>query len=200
MTQIVQRYKIKTLLFSIFTLLRLAAFGQANQNEMDSLSNTPIPYITDTTLYAMDATMPQYPNGGQQGFLNYLYKNFRYPRKECLNNIEGAIIVEFIIRKNGKVTNAKILKGISPNLNKEAIRVVMDSPKWIPGKDSGNKDSVYYRVPVTCLIKQQSMPQNIGMRSRYPGYINNGFTTPYPLNTAYNIWPMIIYPPNFFRH
>lgn len=98
--------------------------------------------------------MPTFP-GGDEAFLNYIAKNFRYPAMERENGIGGKVFIEFVVRPDGSVTDVKVLKGVAggPGLDKEAVRVISSSPKWKAGKQNGKEVSVYYRVPVSCSLK-----------------------------------------------
>ncbi|HLP06320.1 MAG TPA: energy transducer TonB [Paludibacter sp.] len=91
--------------------------------------------------------MPEFP-GGDKALLSYLKRNIKYPAEAQKNNEEGKVTVRFVVGKNGKAEKAEILKGVSPSLDKEALRLVESLPKWIPGEQNGTKVPVYQVVPV----------------------------------------------------
>lgn len=96
--------------------------------------------------------MPQFP-GGTQGLISYLSNSLRYPAYAQEKKIEGRVIVEFIVDKNGQVSQAKAVKGVHPQLDKEAVRVVMAMPKWVPGMSKGKPVSCRYKLPVSFKLR-----------------------------------------------
>ncbi len=96
--------------------------------------------------------MPQFP-GGNQALMKYISDHTIYPNIALENNIQGKVIVKFCVTAKGGVTQVSILRGVSPELNDEAIRVVKSFPKFIPGKQSGIPVPVWYVVPITFSLK-----------------------------------------------
>ena len=92
--------------------------------------------------------MPQFP-GGTQGLISYLSKSLIYPPYAQENKIEGRVIVEFIVNKQGQVGQAKVIKSIHPLLDQEAVRVVMKMPNWTPGMSKGKPVSCRYKLPIS---------------------------------------------------
>jgi hypothetical protein len=88
---------------------------------------------------------PEFP-GGILEFYNFVGKNYRVPKIEKLN---GKVIVEFIIEKDGSLSNFTILRELGAATGKEAIRVLKRSPKWIPGKIEGKAVSMKYTIPIS---------------------------------------------------
>ena len=91
--------------------------------------------------------MPEYP-GGELALRNFIDKNTKYPETALEKGIQGKVYVTFIINTKGKVTDAKISRGVDPSLNREALRVVNSLPLWKPGKQRGEFVDVPYTVPV----------------------------------------------------
>lgn len=91
--------------------------------------------------------MPVYP-GGDDAMRQFLVSNIIYPQIAKENNIQGKIFVEFIIEKTGEVTNVKVIRGVDPLLDDEAVRVVKLFPKWKPGKQEGKLVRVRFIVPI----------------------------------------------------
>lgn len=92
--------------------------------------------------------MPEFP-GGMGECLAFLGKNVKYPVEAQLAGVQGKVIVQFVVEKNGSIINPKIVRSIDPTLDGEAIRVISIMPKWKPGMQKGKPVSVQYTVPVT---------------------------------------------------
>lgn len=93
-------------------------------------------------------TMPSFP-GGQEALFEFLSKNVKYPAIAQKNGIEGRVIVEFVVAKDGKIEKVKVARtGGDPSLDKEAVRVIKSMPRWTPGKRRGEPVRVKYTVPV----------------------------------------------------
>lgn len=92
--------------------------------------------------------MPEFP-GGQDSLNAFLSREIQYPEVAKKNGITGTVLVEFVVEKDGQVTNAKVKVPLFPECDKEAVRGVMLMPKWKPGKNMGKPVRCYYQVPVT---------------------------------------------------
>ncbi|MEO7213231.1 TonB family protein [Mucilaginibacter sp.] len=97
-------------------------------------------------------TSPKF-NGGNRAFGNYLGKNIIYPDLERKNGIYGVVILQFVVEKDGRVTDVRVQKSVSPGLDKEASRVIKNSPLWIPGTRFGKPIRVTYAVPINFLLQ-----------------------------------------------
>jgi protein TonB len=84
----------------------------------------------------------------EEGFREYVGSNTKYPPVAAENGITGRVYVEFTIDKDGTVINVKILRGVDPSLDAEALRVIKASPKWTPGRQRGKTVKVKYQFPV----------------------------------------------------
>ena len=93
--------------------------------------------------------------GGTAGMIRYLSSSIVYPEYEQKNDIQGRVIVKIIIESDGSIMEPKILKGVSPGLDKEALRVVNEMPKWTPGKINGVAVASYFTLPVTFRLPIQ---------------------------------------------
>lgn len=96
--------------------------------------------------------MPAFP-GGQQELMRYLSKNIKYPTISQENNVQGRVIVQFVVDKDGSIIDPVIVKSIDPYLDKEAVRVIMSMPKWKPGYQGAKAVRVKYTVPVTFRLQ-----------------------------------------------
>ena len=90
--------------------------------------------------------MPQFP-GGEGELLKYISTHIKYPTMAAENNIQGRVVVKFVVQKDGKVGEVVVLRGQDPDLDKEAVRVVKTLPNFIPGKMNGQAVSVWYTLP-----------------------------------------------------
>ena len=90
---------------------------------------------------------PEFP-GGINALLEYLKKNIKYPDICRDNNIQGRVIVSFVVNKDGKIVDPEVVKGVNPSLDKEALRVISTMPNWKPGYQRGKPVRVKYSVPV----------------------------------------------------
>lgn len=92
-----------------------------------------------------DASFP----GGPGELMKYLQKNIKYPSICQEQGIQGRVIVQFVVEKDGSITDVQVIKAINPYLDKEAVRVVSTMPKWSPGKQRGKPVRVRFTLPVT---------------------------------------------------
>lgn len=92
--------------------------------------------------------MPEFP-GGMGQCLKYLSTNTHYPADAQAKGIQGRVIVQFVVNKDGTIENAEILRTLYPSLDQEALRVIRSMPRWIPGKLYGIPVRVRYVLPVT---------------------------------------------------
>jgi protein TonB len=88
------------------------------------------------------------PVGGMSAFNQYLSKSIRYPEQARRMGIEGRVFVEFVVDKDGSITEVKAIKGIGGGCDEEAVRVVQNAPKWTPGKQRGRPVKVRMVVPI----------------------------------------------------
>ena len=96
---------------------------------------------------------PQFPNGGTAGLLQYLGKNIKYPTIPQENGTQGRVTVQFVVNKDGSIVDVKVIRGVDPYLDKEAVRVISTMPKWIPGKQRGVPVRCKFTVPVTFKLQ-----------------------------------------------
>ena len=102
----------------------------------------------EQTIFEVVEQMPEFPNGGMAGLMQFLSKNIKYPTIAQENGTQGRVTVQFVVNKDGSIVDAKVLRGVDPYLDKEALRVVNSMPKWKPGMQRGKPVRVKYTVPV----------------------------------------------------
>jgi len=100
-------------------------------------------------VYEEVAVMPEFP-GGQKALMVFLAKKIQHPNAGLGGNgVQGRTIIQFIVDKEGNIVKPKVVRGVDPYLDKEALRVINQMPKWKPGElEDGTKVAVYFTVPV----------------------------------------------------
>lgn len=96
--------------------------------------------------------MPEFP-GGMEEMLKFLQENVKYPENAMKNNVQGRVIVQFVVEKDGTPTEFKVLRSVDPDLDAEALRVMKAMPKWKPGMQRGEVVRVKYTVPVSFKLQ-----------------------------------------------
>ncbi len=99
---------------------------------------------------------PPLPTGGVEGWNQYLASSIRYPVSAREKGIEGTVVVGIVVNKEGKITNAKILKGIGGGCDEEALRVIKNSQDWEPGQQGGKEVNVRMRLPIHFKLEQKA--------------------------------------------
>jgi protein TonB len=110
--------------------------------------------IEEEEVFYIVEDMPTF-NGGDPAteFRKYIAQNLRYPEIAAENGISGRVIVQFAVDRTGNVVDAVVVRSIDPALDKEAIRVVMSSPKWTPGKQRGKAVKVLFTFPINFVLQ-----------------------------------------------
>ena len=102
----------------------------------------------EQTIFEVVEQMPEFPNGGMAGLMQFLSKNIKYPTIAQENGTQGRVTIQFVVNKDGSIVDAKVIRGVDPYLDKEALRVIGTMPKWKPGMQRGKPVRVKYTVPV----------------------------------------------------
>ena len=102
---------------------------------------------SDNQLFQVVEKMPEF-TGGKQAMYKYISNNIKYPKQAKTENIQGKVFIEFIIEKDGKISNVKVKRGIGGGCDEEALRVIRNMPNWIPGKQRGESVRVVYTIPI----------------------------------------------------
>ena len=109
--------------------------------------------VVEDDIFVVVEENPQFPNGGTAGLLQYLGKNIKYPTIPQENGTQGRVTVQFVVNKDGSIVDVKVIRGVDPYLDKEAVRVISTMPKWIPGKQRGVPVRCKFTVPVTFKLQ-----------------------------------------------
>lgn len=108
--------------------------------------------VEETKIFTVVEQMPMYP-GGDGALMGYLRDNIHYPTVAAENGVQGRVVVGFVVERDGSITDVKILRGVDPSLDREAMRVVKSMPRWNPGKQNGSAVRVKYQVPVSFRLQ-----------------------------------------------
>ena len=127
-------------LVSLFIVLACNESEMMAQTQKDG-------YVDEDRVYDVVDQMPQFP-GGYEKLKEFIEKNKQYPQSLQDHGIQGRVVVTFVVEKTGKISYAKVARGVDPALDKEALRVVRKMPRWIPGKMGGKNVDVRYTIPV----------------------------------------------------
>ena len=140
-------------------VIALALLAFANP-ETDTAELVVVAYQQDKTesdqVYKSVEQMPQFP-GGEAAMMRYLSQNIKYPASAAKNNIEGRVILQFVVEKDGQIGEVKIVRSVDPELDAEAVRVIKTMPNFIPGRQDGKPVAVWYTIPIS--FKLQGKPE-----------------------------------------
>ena len=98
---------------------------------------------------------PEFNGGDATGFSKWVHENLQYPKSAYEANIQGRIVIQFTVEKDGKVNDVKVLRGVHPDLDAEAVRVVSSSPDWTPGYVKGEPVRVRYLFPLIFKLEEK---------------------------------------------
>ena len=131
-----------------FSLFLIDVAGQEKSDAVKPTDTASLSLSDEIFLFPDSAAVPV---GGFDQFYNYLLRNLRYPKEARESKITGKVIVEFVVEKDGSISsqNIKVLKSPHKSLSKEAIRLIKNGPKWIPGKLKGVPVRTKRMMPIT---------------------------------------------------
>lgn len=126
-----------------------AANAQEGINKIDADAiNASVPAAAQTV-----EVKPTFKGGNEQDFLKYVQSNIVYPSVATENGDQGKVMLSFVVDKNGKIGDVKVLRGVSPAIDAEAVRVVSSAPDWTPAKNKGINVPVTYTMPIEFKLK-----------------------------------------------
>lgn len=141
------------------TILRCSYQGRESQEVLaaDMTNNTHLSLSSKSRemneqVFTVVEKMPSFP-GGDAELLKYIATNIKYPKESQDNGEQGRVICSFIVGRDGSVNNPEVLRGVTPLLNEEAVRVINTMPRWNPGMQRGKAVAVKYTVPITFRLK-----------------------------------------------
>lgn len=136
----------------IFLLSLLVSCSVDNSISEESQISKSINKLNTGHVFEPVEQLPCFP-GGQQALLTYIDQNIRYPKELEESCVQGRVVVKFLIGSDGSISQACVIKSLEPELDKDAIRVVMSMPKWTPGKNKGVPVDCWYYLPVKYMLK-----------------------------------------------
>ena len=150
--------------------------------------HTPKDENGEQLIFQVVEEMPSFP-GGMNECMMFLAKNMRYPVAAQKAKIEGRVIVQFVVDRDGSIKDTQVVHSVSPELDAEAVRVVSSMPKWNPGKQRGKAVAVKYTMPVMFRLQKQQEPQmsvvnlkvdkdvEMGTVTEVKDYLRKGYVT-----------------------
>lgn len=137
--------------------------------------------------------MPEYP-GGQQALIGFLSQNIKYPATAKNQQIQGRVIAQFVVGKDGSISDTHIVRSISPELDTEALRVISLMPKWIPGKQKGEVVNVKYTIPISFNLEKE--PKEI-KNNNLPECVVVGYASEQVPSTNQSVYQVVDEMPKF---
>ena len=141
---------MNTKLFGLFLVLLVCLPSFAQQK--------PVEKVDSDGVYLMPDQLPEFP-GGIQAMMKFLSTNIKYPVEAQKKGISGRVIVQFVIMDDGTLDQAKVIRGVDPLLDEEALRVVKSMPKWKPGMDRGEAVKVRFTAPIMFNLSRKDTPR-----------------------------------------
>jgi protein TonB len=138
---------MKYLILPLLLFISTTSFGQS--------SDAP---KVQSKVFQVVEQMPEFP-GGEAAMMRFIQKNIVYPDVERENDIQGRVVVGFVVDMDGNLSDVTIKKGVSTGIDKEAIRVVKLMPKFTPGKQQGKPVRVQYVLPIMFKLSTQEPPK-----------------------------------------
>jgi len=117
----------------------------AAQTETSNQTNSSL--VEGEKIYDEVDLMPVF-NGGKEAMYAYLGENIKYPKEVTKEGVEGTVFIEFVVTKEGKIENAKVLRSVHPALDESALTVIQNMPDWTPGVHKGEQVSVKFKMPI----------------------------------------------------
>ena len=137
-----QKGEAVNVMYTLPVMFRLG--GDADKKEASTQTEAK---VDENGIHQVCEEMPEFP-GGMRECMNWLSKNVNYPATAQEKGIQGRVIIQFVVERDGSITEPKVVRGIDPDLDKEALRVVSAMPNWKPGKQKGEAVRVKYTLPV----------------------------------------------------
>ena len=113
-------------------------------------------------------SQPSFP-GGMEKFYSYIQKNVRYPKNAQERNIQGKVFLSFVVETDGTLTEIKVERKVSEDIDEEALRLIKESPKWIPGIQDGKKVRVKYNIPISFALSDETTTPKVNLIEHLEG-------------------------------
>jgi protein TonB len=128
---------MKKLTLILVTLLMTVSYATAQEEDNND---------AEDAVYTPEKR-PEFP-GGDQALFKFLSSNLKYPSDAKKEDIQGRVICQFVVDKDGSVTDIQVLRSVYPSLDREAVRVISIMPKWEPGEQRGKKVKCKFTMPI----------------------------------------------------
>jgi TonB family protein len=119
----------------------------------------PTDSIEEKKSFVVVESMPSFP-GGNPALFKYLSENIKYPKKAMKKGIQGRVICQFIVNRDGSIVDVQVVRGVHELLDAEAVRVISNMPRWTPGRQRGKVVRVKYTLPVNFGLRKKSSTSN----------------------------------------
>ena len=139
-----QRGEAVNVKYTIPVMFKLTGDNSSDKKEADTQQEVK---VDENGIHQVCEEMPEFP-GGMQECMKWLGKNIKYPTTAQEKGIQGRVIMQFVVERDGSITEPKVVRGVDPDLDKEALRVISIMPNWKPGKHKGEAVRVKYTLPV----------------------------------------------------
>lgn len=128
------------LLVSVLIAFSSSNFGQRKREAKESIN-------VESDTHDVKEKAPKFP-GGMQKLYDFIYENVKYPEEAKKTKLEGKVYVQYTVLKDGRISDAKVVKGVHLLLDTEALRVINLMPNWLPGTSDGKEVDVKYTLPI----------------------------------------------------
>lgn len=139
------------------TRIEINTEDDASKRQMETFvpPPPPKPKVEEVTeeIFVVVEEQPEFP-GGNAAMMKFLSDNIKYPVIAQENGIQGRVITNFVVERDGSITDVQVVRGVDPSLDKEAVRVIQSMPKWKPGKQRGSPVRVRFTLPVVFRLQQ----------------------------------------------
>ncbi len=152
---------MKARLIYISLIFSSILVGAQNANYCPKDSSVTI----ESKVFTFVEQMPEFP-GGEAALVKFLQQNIQYPQMERDNDIQGRVFMRFVVMEDGRVDSVKVMRPISPGLDKEATRVLKLMPNFIPGKQQGKPVRVYYTLPIVFKLQNNSPKEDAVIKEK----------------------------------
>jgi protein TonB len=139
------------------TRIEINTEDDASKRQMETFvpPPPPKPKVEEVTeeIFVVVEEQPEFP-GGNAAMMKFLSDNIKYPVIAQENGIQGRVITNFVVERDGSITDVQVVRGVDPSFDKEAVRVIQSMPKWKPGKQRGSAVRVRFTLPVVFRLQQ----------------------------------------------
>lgn len=135
-------------------LSNIETFARTSAQQISSQTDEPVITQQDKPekIYETVEVLPQFP-GGMKEFLSFIGENIKYPQDVQKAGIEGRVVCQFVVEKDGSINEVKVVRSINPTLDQEAVRVIQSMPKWTPGTVKNEPVRCMFSVPIAFSLK-----------------------------------------------